>query len=102
MNPFVLTALLLSNCLHAVEPITAFAPKERILFQGDSIAISTRGRSTDLNHILGNPKVDVMSALSPSRKENCTRRALSLLRATADEIAQETGLKGGADARTKV
>ena len=31
-----------------------------------------------------------------------SRRALPLLRATADKIAKEAGLKGGADARTKV
>lgn len=107
MNPFVLTALLLSNCLDAVEPITAFAPKARILFQGDSSVISSRGFCTDPNPILGNPEVSVMaalasSALSPGRQEAFTRRALPLLRATADEIAKEADSKGGADARTKV
>ena len=39
--------------VRAAEPITAFAPGARILFQGDSITDGNRGRSADPNHILG-------------------------------------------------
>jgi lysophospholipase L1-like esterase len=35
------------------DPMPAFFPKARILFQGDSITDGNRGRSNDLNHILG-------------------------------------------------
>ena len=41
------------SSLHAVEPLAAFAPGARILFQGDSITDGNRGRSADPNHILG-------------------------------------------------
>ncbi|MFO1492653.1 MAG: SGNH/GDSL hydrolase family protein, partial [Kiritimatiellia bacterium] len=34
-------------------PVAAFAPKTRVLFQGDSITDGNRGRSPDPNHILG-------------------------------------------------
>ena len=34
-------------------PVPAFAPKTRVLFQGDSITDGNRGRSPDPNHILG-------------------------------------------------
>lgn len=50
-----LAALLLAarpaHC--ALEPIAAFVPGTRILFQGDSITDGNRGRSADPNHILG-------------------------------------------------
>ena len=50
----VLTAVLLVPlALEAVEPIPAFTPGTRILFQGDSITDGNRGRSADPNHILG-------------------------------------------------
>ena len=39
--------------LRAVEPIGAFTPGARILFQGDSITDGNRGRGNDPNHILG-------------------------------------------------
>jgi lysophospholipase L1-like esterase len=35
------------------DPMPAFAPGARILFQGDSITDGNRGRNNDLNHILG-------------------------------------------------
>ena len=35
------------------DPMPAFFPKARILFQGDSITDGNRGRNNDLNHILG-------------------------------------------------
>ena len=39
--------------LRALEPIAAFTPGARILFQGDSITDGNRGRNADPNHILG-------------------------------------------------
>jgi lysophospholipase L1-like esterase len=35
------------------DPMPAFVPGSRILFQGDSITDGNRGRNNDLNHILG-------------------------------------------------
>jgi lysophospholipase L1-like esterase len=37
----------------AKDPMPAFSPRARILFQGDSITDGNRGRNTDPNHILG-------------------------------------------------
>jgi lysophospholipase L1-like esterase len=48
--------------LHAVEPIAAFTPGARILFQGDSITDGNRGRSADPNHILGHGYVFIIAA----------------------------------------
>ncbi len=48
--------------LHAAEPIAAFAPGARILFQGDSITDGNRGRSADPNHILGHGYVFIIAA----------------------------------------
>ena len=39
--------------LHGAEPMAAFTPGARILFQGDSITDGNCGRSADPNHILG-------------------------------------------------
>ena len=49
----------------AGEPETlpaAFAPKARILFQGDSITDMARGRGTDPNHVLGHSYVFLIAA----------------------------------------
>jgi len=46
----------------AVEPIAAFTPGARILFQGDSITDGNRGRSADPNHILGHGYVFLIAA----------------------------------------
>lgn len=46
----------------ALEPIPAFAPETRILFQGDSITDGNRGRSKDPNHILGHGYVFIIAA----------------------------------------
>ena len=46
----------------AIEPIGAFAPKARILFQGDSITDGNRGRSADPNHILGHGYAFIIAA----------------------------------------
>ena len=43
-------------------PPAAFAPKARILFQGDSITDMARGRGTDPNHILGHSYVFLIAA----------------------------------------
>src|SRR3954451_18325584 len=48
--------------LSAAEPIAAFTPGARILFQGDSITDGNRGRSADPNHILGHGYVFIIAA----------------------------------------
>ncbi|MGB8170915.1 MAG: SGNH/GDSL hydrolase family protein [Chthoniobacteraceae bacterium] len=50
---FALLSAILLRPASAVEPMPAFAPGSRILFQGDSITDGNRGRSADPNHILG-------------------------------------------------
>jgi lysophospholipase L1-like esterase len=70
MNPMkhhllaLLTSLLLASLspLRALEPIAAFAPGARILFQGDSITDGNRGRNADPNHILGHGYVFIIAA----------------------------------------
>ncbi len=48
--------------INAAEPISAFTPGARILFQGDSITDGNRGRSADPNHILGHGYVFIIAA----------------------------------------
>ena len=48
--------------LHATEPIAAFTPGARILFQGDSITDGNRGRNADPNHILGHGYAFIIAA----------------------------------------
>ncbi len=48
--------------MHGAEPIPAFTPGARILFQGDSITDGNRGRSADPNHILGHGYVFIIAA----------------------------------------
>lgn len=61
--PFLTTLLLaLAATLHAVEPLKAFTPGARILFQGDSITDGNRGRSADPNHILGHGYAFIIAA----------------------------------------
>ena len=48
--------------LAAAEPIAAFTPGARVLFQGDSITDGNRGRSADPNHILGHGYVFIIAA----------------------------------------
>jgi arylsulfatase A-like enzyme len=45
-----------------LEPMAAFAPGSRILFQGDSITDGNRGRSPDPNHILGHGYAFIVAA----------------------------------------
>ena len=58
---FVLLFVQLSK-LYALDPIPAFSPGARILFQGDSITDGNRGRSADPNHILGHGYVFLIAA----------------------------------------
>jgi len=68
MNKLLLASLLLTTmgsplvALRAAEPISAFTPGARILFQGDSITDGNRGRSADPNHILGHGYVFIIAA----------------------------------------
>jgi lysophospholipase L1-like esterase len=57
-----LTFILTATALLGLEPIPAFAPGSRILFQGDSITDGNRGRSADPNHILGHGYVFITAA----------------------------------------
>lgn len=50
------------SMMQAAEPITAFTPNARILFQGDSITDGNRGRSADPNHILGHGYAFIIAA----------------------------------------
>jgi lysophospholipase L1-like esterase len=59
---FLLLLLTPLATLHAAEPIAAFTPNARILFQGDSITDGNRGRSADPNHILGHGYVFILAA----------------------------------------
>lgn len=60
--PLIILLASLSGVLRAVEPISAFTPGARILFQGDSITDGNRGRSADPNHILGHGYVFIIAA----------------------------------------
>jgi lysophospholipase L1-like esterase len=76
-----LLACLCALALVAVEPIPAFAPNERVLFQGDSITDGNRGRSADPNHILGHGYAFIIAARHgagfPERKLDFTNRGVS-------------------------
>ena len=82
MNKFFsLLAILYALTLAAVEPIPAFEPNERILFQGDSITDGNRGRSADPNHILGHGYAFIIAARHgaafPERKLDFYNRGVS-------------------------
>jgi len=82
MNIFCsLFACLCALVLAAVEPIPAFAPNERVLFQGDSITDGNRGRSVDPNHILGHGYAFIIAARHgaafPERKLDFYNRGVS-------------------------
>jgi lysophospholipase L1-like esterase len=76
-----LLACLCALALAAVEPIPAFAPNERVLFQGDSITDGNRGRSADPNHILGHGYAFIIAARHgagfPERKLDFANRGVS-------------------------
>ena len=57
----LIAALTLTAPLFA-EPIPAFTPGARVLFQGDSITDGNRGRSADPNHILGHGYAFIIAA----------------------------------------
>src|SRR5436190_11183930 len=65
MKSIRLLVLLLTSlfaALYAAEPLAAFTPGARILFQGDSITDGNRGRSADPNHILGHGYAFIIAA----------------------------------------
>lgn len=64
MKRFLAIALLaaVSPARAAPEPVAAFTPGARILFQGDSITDGNRGRSADPNHILGHGYAFIIAA----------------------------------------
>jgi lysophospholipase L1-like esterase len=74
-------ACLYALVLAAVEPIPAFGPNERVLFQGDSITDGNRGRSADQNHILGHGYAFIIAARHgagfPERKLDFANRGVS-------------------------
>ena len=76
-----LLAILYALTLAAVEPIPAFGPNERVLFQGDSITDGNRGRSADPNHILGHGYAFIIAARHgagfPERKLDFSNRGVS-------------------------
>ncbi len=59
---FVVLFQTLLSPVFALDPIAAFAPGARILFQGDSITDGNRGRGADPNHILGHGYVFIIAA----------------------------------------
>lgn len=73
--------LLVPLSSQALEPIAAFAPNVRILFQGDSITDGKRGRNQDPNHILGHGYVFIIAARHgaafPERKLDFVNRGVS-------------------------
>jgi lysophospholipase L1-like esterase len=77
----VALACLCSLAAAAIEPITAFGPNERVLFQGDSITDGNRGRSADQNHILGHGYAFIIAARHgaafPERKLDFNNRGVS-------------------------
>ena len=79
----IITALLLVSTVAALalEPIAAFTPNARILFQGDSITDGNRGRTADPNHILGHGYVFITAARHgaafPDRKLDFMNRGVS-------------------------
>jgi lysophospholipase L1-like esterase len=79
----LLTLLLLALVVdeRALEPIAAFSPESRILFQGDSITDGNRGRSLDPNHILGHGYALIIAArhgaVFPERKLDFFNRGVS-------------------------
>ena len=60
--PVHLIALLASLATLPAAELPLFAPKARILFQGDSITDGNRGRSADPNHILGHGYAFIIAA----------------------------------------
>lgn len=59
---FIAFLICVSMAAAAAEPIAAFTPGARILFQGDSITDGNRGRTADPNHILGHGYVFIIAA----------------------------------------
>jgi lysophospholipase L1-like esterase len=58
----LLLAFACTCLLRAADPMPAFRPGTRILFQGDSITDGNRGRNADPNHILGHSYAFLIAA----------------------------------------
>ena len=59
----------------AADPIPAFTPGARILFQSDSITDGNRGRNADPNHILGNGYAFIIAKKHGAALDRATGRA---------------------------
>lgn len=106
-NLTLLMVALLSQTLVAAptpEPVTAFKPGTRILFQGDSITDGNRGRNPDPNHILGHGYVFILAAkfgaAFPEAKLEFFNRGVSgnsVRAATEHAVLDALGVKADAD-----
>ena len=76
-----LVSMLGALAAYGLEPLPAFGPESRILFQGDSITDGNRGRSLDPNHILGHGYAFIIAARHgaafPERKLDFFNRGVS-------------------------
>lgn len=88
MKPYRALLLLLTTLFQlaassaqALDPIPAFTPGSRILFQGDSITDGNRGRGADPNHILGHGYAFLIAArhgaMFPEKKLEFLNRGIS-------------------------
>ena len=81
MSRAILFAAAGALLLRAADPMPAFRPGTRILFQGDSITDGNRGRSLDPNHILGHSYAFLVAArfgaLLPERNLTFLNRGIS-------------------------
>jgi lysophospholipase L1-like esterase len=77
----IIAAMLGALTASGLEPLPAFGPESRILFQGDSITDGNRGRSLDPNHILGHGYAFIIAARHgaafPERKLDFFNRGVS-------------------------
>ena len=77
----IIAAMLGALTASGLEPLPAFGPESRILFQGDSITDGNRGRSLDPNHILGHGYAFIIAARHgaafPERKLDFYNRGVS-------------------------
>ena len=77
----IIAAMLGALTASGLEPLPAFGPESRILFQGDSITDGNRGHSLDPNHILGHGYAFIIAARHgaafPERKLDFYNRGVS-------------------------
>jgi hypothetical protein len=93
--------------LDAASRLGTVTSDERVKAIRDRVAQALIAAQEDDGYIGYKPPADRVCKLFDSNKNaqiilGRSRRALPLLRATAGKITKEAGLKGGADARTKV